>query len=56
LNLDDVAKKLIAEVKISGLEWANQYKKELVSAGVYKIVLQAVVKAEEAVKDVSDEV
>lgn len=46
LNLDDVAKKLISEVKISGLEWANQYKKELDSAGVFKIVLRAMVKAE----------
>ena len=37
LNFDDIAKKLIAEIKVNGLKWANGYTKQLVNNSVNNV-------------------
>jgi elongation factor 1-beta len=49
-NLDDMAK-LILAIKIDGLEWKTEYKKEPVAFGVFKLVIGAVVEDEKVSTD-----
>jgi elongation factor 1-beta len=37
-NLDDLAKKIL-DIKIDGLEWKTEYKKEPVAYGIFKLVI-----------------
>merc|ERR1719231_1857274 len=38
-NLDDLAKKLFAEVTQDGLFWKTEYKKEPVAFGIFKLIV-----------------
>ena len=49
-NLDDMAK-LILAIKMEGLEWKTEYKKEPVAFGVFKLVIGAVVEDEKVSTD-----
>jgi elongation factor 1-beta len=42
-DLDMLGKKIIAEIKMDGLTWKTEFKKEPVAFGVFKIVIGAVV-------------
>lgn len=54
-NLDELAAKILAEVKMDGLEWKTEYKKEPVAFGVFKLVMGCVVEDEKVpTDDVSD--
>ena len=54
-NLDELAEKILAEVKMDGLEWKTEYKKEPVAFGVFKLVMGCVVEDEKVpTDDVSD--
>lgn len=39
INLDDVAKKLFAEIIMDGLFWKTEYKKEPVAYGIFKLIV-----------------
>jgi elongation factor 1-beta len=39
VNLDDLAKKLIAEITMDGLFWKTDYKKEPVAFGIFKLIV-----------------
>ena len=53
-NLDELAKKIL-EIKMDGLEWKTEYKKEPVAYGIFKIVIGAVVEDEKvSTDDVAD--
>jgi glutathione S-transferase/translation elongation factor EF-1beta len=39
VNLDDLAKKLIAEITMDGLYWKTDYKKEPVAFGIFKLIV-----------------
>jgi translation elongation factor EF-1beta len=49
-NLDDLAKKIL-DIKIDGLEWKTEYKKEPVAYGIFKLVIGAVVEDEKVSTD-----
>ena len=49
-NLDELAKMVLA-IKMEGLEWKTEYKKEPVAFGVYKLVIGAVVEDEKVSTD-----
>ena len=38
-NLDELAKKLFAEIVQDGLFWKTEYKKEPVAFGIYKLIV-----------------
>ena len=53
-NLDELAKKIL-DIKMDGLEWKTEYKKEPVAYGIFKIVIGAVVEDEKvSTDDVAD--
>ena len=39
INLDDVAKKIFAEITQDGLFWKTEYKKEPVAFGIFKLII-----------------
>lgn len=49
-NLDELAK-LILDIKMDGLEWKAEYKKEPVAYGVFKLIVGAVVEDEKVSTD-----
>ena len=49
-SLDDLAKKIL-EIKMDGLEWKTEYKKEPVAYGIFKLVIGAVVEDEKVYTD-----
>jgi len=57
IDLDKLAKEVIADVKMDGLEWKTEYKKEPVAFGVFKIVIGCVVEDEKvSVDDISEQI
>jgi translation elongation factor EF-1beta len=50
-DLDALGKKILAEVKMDGLEWKTEFKKEPVAYGVFKIVIGATVEDEKVSTD-----
>ena len=38
-NLDDLAKKIFAEVTMDGLFWKTEFKKEPVAFGIFKLII-----------------
>merc|ERR1712048_56564 len=57
VDLDKLAKEVIADVKMDGLEWKTEYKKEPVAFGVFKIVIGCVVEDEKvSVDDISEQI
>ena len=51
IDLDELGKKIIKEVKMDGLEWKTEFKKEPVAFGVFKIVIGVVVEDEKVSVD-----
>ena len=49
-DLDELAKQILA-IKMDGLDWKTEYKKEPVAYGVFKIVIGAVVEDEKVSTD-----
>ena len=49
-DLDELAKMILA-IKVDGLEWKTEYKKEPIAYGVFKIVIGAVVEDEKVSTD-----
>ena len=49
-SLDDLAKKIL-DIKMDGLEWKTEYKKEPVAYGIFKLVIGAVVEDEKVSTD-----
>lgn len=57
IDLDKLAKEVIADVKMDGLEWKTEYKKEPVAFGVFKIVIGCVVEdAKVSVDDITEQI
>jgi elongation factor 1-beta len=50
-DLDALGKKILAEVKMDGLVWKSEFKKEPVAYGVFKIVIGATVEDEKVSTD-----
>jgi len=42
-NLDDLFKRIIAEIKMDGLAWKQEYKKEPVAYGIFKLIVGATI-------------
>ena len=51
VDLDELGAKIIKEIKMDGLMWKTEYKKEPVAFGVYKIVIGATVEDEKVSTD-----
>ena len=49
-DLDELAKMILA-IKVDGLEWKTEYKKEPIAYGVFKIVIGAVVEDDKVSTD-----
>ena len=49
-DLDEMAR-LVLSIKMDGLEWKTEYKKEPIAYGVYKLVIGAVVEDEKVSTD-----
>jgi elongation factor 1-beta len=57
IDLDKLGKKICKEVKMEGLEWKTEFKKEPVAFGVFKIVIGCVVEDEKvSVDDVQEQI
>jgi len=50
-NLDDVAKRIFADITMDGLIWKEQYKKEPVAYGIYKLVIGATIEDDKVSTD-----
>lgn len=50
-NLDDLAKRIFSEIAMDGLLWKEQYKKEPVAFGIFKLVIGATVEDEKVSTD-----
>ena len=46
VDLDQLAKKIFAEVVIDGLVWKTEYKREPVAFGVFKLIVGCVIEDE----------
>merc|ERR1712183_482220 len=56
-DLDALGKKILTEVKMDGLEWKTEFKKEPVAFGVFKIVIGCVVEDEKvSVDDIVEQI
>merc|ERR1712060_298108 len=51
IDLDALGKKIISEVKMDGLEWKTEFKKEPVAFGVSKIVIGLVIEDDKVPMD-----
>lgn len=51
IDLDMVGKKIIDEIKMDGLDWKTEFKKEPVAYGVFKIIIGCVVEDEKVSVD-----
>merc|ERR1712228_139095 len=51
IDLDALGKKICAEVKMDGLTWKTEFKKEPVAFGVFKLVIGAAVEDEKVSTD-----
>merc|ERR1712083_124346 len=51
IDLDKLGKKVISEVKMDGLVWKTEFKKEPVAFGVFKIVIGCVIEDDKVPMD-----
>ena len=51
VDLDDLAKRLLDEIKMDGLLWKTEFKKEPVAFGVWKLVIGCTVEDEKVSVD-----
>lgn len=49
-NLDDLAKRIL-DIKMDGLYWKTEYKKEPVAFGIYKLIIGVTVEDEKVSVD-----
>ena len=57
VDLDDLGKKLIEEISMDGLVWKDEFKKEPVAFGVFKLVIGCVVEDEKvSVDDLTEKI
>merc|ERR1712151_612028 len=50
-DLEALGKKIISEIKMDGLQWKSEWKKEPVAYGVFKIVIGAAIEDEKVSAD-----